>query len=364
LFNSDIKYARIPCTHIIAIFADMSKTRNNTNSTSDYAIAVLIPAYNEQDTLPMLLDSLKNQEINVPVSVIVANNNSTDNTIEICKEHGTNVVDCKIQGIGAARNAAIDYMLSNAPYDLNKTVAVQLDADCELGDNGYLKSVLQAFINNPNAMLGIGKTIYTVRGKNGERIIDNGYDFKQYFNTLKTEQLFNLLNRDATDYLLPSTSYKYFVGGNTTYRASLFKNKDIRFLDDKSWEMIILGVRFYQNYTNENVIRIENQVVRTSSRAYEGLPLEKVREKKYVPPFKSKNSLSPLKTLQKIIKVMDKKTYKLESNQYIEGIFHKESPSVQKLSKKKGFIGITPAIHPATKEVIPNKISVIFQFSK
>lgn len=66
-------------------------------------ISVIIPAFNEEDYLPCLLESIKEQDFD-NFEVIVVDNNSSDNTAEIAKEFEVNVVEEKKQGPGYARN--------------------------------------------------------------------------------------------------------------------------------------------------------------------------------------------------------------------------------------------------------------------
>lgn len=53
-------------------------------------ISIIIPALNEKERLPILLESIKNQDF-ADYEIIVADANSTDKTLEIAKEY-----DCKI----------------------------------------------------------------------------------------------------------------------------------------------------------------------------------------------------------------------------------------------------------------------------
>jgi 4,4'-diaponeurosporenoate glycosyltransferase len=54
-------------------------------------ISIIIPARNEENNLPALLTSLKNQTL-LPFEIIVVNDNSTDGTARIAAENGANVI--------------------------------------------------------------------------------------------------------------------------------------------------------------------------------------------------------------------------------------------------------------------------------
>lgn len=71
--------------------------------------SVIIPAYNEEHFLPRLLKSLDVARANYSegpdqIEVIVADNDSTDNTTEIAAAHGARVMHVAKRRIAAARN--------------------------------------------------------------------------------------------------------------------------------------------------------------------------------------------------------------------------------------------------------------------
>ena len=77
--------------------------------TNDIKFSVIIPAYNEEQFLPRLLDSIEVARSNYSgghesIEVIVANNQSTDRTEEVAAAHGARVVSVKKRRIAAARN--------------------------------------------------------------------------------------------------------------------------------------------------------------------------------------------------------------------------------------------------------------------
>ena len=71
--------------------------------------SVIIPAYNEEQYLPRLLDSIEVARSNYSggpdaIEVIVADNDSTDRTAEVAAARGARVVTVKKRRIAAARN--------------------------------------------------------------------------------------------------------------------------------------------------------------------------------------------------------------------------------------------------------------------
>ena len=96
-------------------------------------LSIIIPTYNEEEYLPILLESIKEQDFD-DYEVIVADANSTDKTREIAKEYGCIVVDGGLPAVGrnnGARVAKGEYLLF-------------LDSDLKLTED-YLRDVLYEF---------------------------------------------------------------------------------------------------------------------------------------------------------------------------------------------------------------------------
>lgn len=70
-------------------------------------LSVVIPAYNEEDFLGEAIDSIKGSIEKTTIDsyeIIVSDDDSTDGTAEIAKEHGASVVRSGKRNIGATRN--------------------------------------------------------------------------------------------------------------------------------------------------------------------------------------------------------------------------------------------------------------------
>ena len=96
-------------------------------------LSIIIPTYNEEEYLPILLESIEKQSFR-DYEVIVADANSTDKTREIAKEYGCVVIDGGMPAVGrnnGARIAKGEYLLF-------------LDSDLKLTDD-YLRNVLYEF---------------------------------------------------------------------------------------------------------------------------------------------------------------------------------------------------------------------------
>lgn len=127
---------------------------------------VIIPARNEEKNISALLDSLTHQTI-LPTEVVVVNDNSTDNTLEIIKKYsnqypfirytttgnptGTHEPGSKI--INAFYKG---FSLLNSDWD----IISKIDADVIL-PKSYFEEVLNAFQNDPT--VGIAGGILVVK---------------------------------------------------------------------------------------------------------------------------------------------------------------------------------------------------------
>ena len=82
-------------------------------------ISIIIPAFNEESSIGLVLDALPQEKIH---EIIVVNNNSTDDTARVATEHGARVVEEPQKGYGSACLKGISEL--NAP-----DIVVFLDGD-------------------------------------------------------------------------------------------------------------------------------------------------------------------------------------------------------------------------------------------
>lgn len=71
-------------------------------------VSIVIPAYNEEQTLLPMLASLAEQQTRFPTELIVANNNSSDRTQTILEACGVRSLFVRTQGVAYARQAGLE----------------------------------------------------------------------------------------------------------------------------------------------------------------------------------------------------------------------------------------------------------------
>lgn len=109
------------------------------------SISVIIPTYNEEKNIERCLSAIFNQDYPKKLlEVIVIDNYSRDNTLELIKRHEVKVFFNKI------RDAEVSKM--RGLHRATKDLFLYLDADIELVGIDWLKKIVIPFVENPNLM--------------------------------------------------------------------------------------------------------------------------------------------------------------------------------------------------------------------
>lgn len=119
-------------------------------------VLVIIPAYNEEETILRVIDKLK--EDCPRADYVVVNDCSTDHTLERLEEAGASYLNLPLNlGIGGGVQTGYKYALKNG-YD----IAIQIDGDGQ-HDTAYLNEVI-APIEAGEADITIGSRFITKEG--------------------------------------------------------------------------------------------------------------------------------------------------------------------------------------------------------
>lgn len=123
-------------------------------------VTVLIPAHNEELSLPATIASLQSQS-RPPDRVIVVADNCTDSTVPLALQAGVDVVESvdNTKKKAGALNQALKKLL---PQQGDNDVVMVMDADTRL-DDGFLEAAVTRFTND-RALMAIGGLFYGEQG--------------------------------------------------------------------------------------------------------------------------------------------------------------------------------------------------------
>ncbi|NTW40237.1 MAG: glycosyltransferase family 2 protein [Cellulomonadaceae bacterium] len=127
---------------------------------ADRRLLVILPSFNEEEALPLVLDELRR---NVPeADLLVVNDGSSDRTAAVARESGVLVLDLPINlGVGGAMRAGYRFAQREGYH-----LAIQVDADGQ-HDPGDLHLIVAALDEGADVVIGArfaGRGEYTVRG--------------------------------------------------------------------------------------------------------------------------------------------------------------------------------------------------------
>lgn len=144
-------------------------------------VSVVIPAYNEEDSIVQTLASICNNITSLSVEVIVVNNNSKDNTENLTKACGVTCITETMQGVTAARNAGLAHAKSK--YILNA------DADSVYPQH-WIQELVTPLIKNDGIAITYGRFSFIPIGKTNrftyffyEHTVDIIRAYNKYFRT-------------------------------------------------------------------------------------------------------------------------------------------------------------------------------------
>ena len=157
-------------------------------------ISVIIPVFNEEKSIGLVLDALPRDRLH---EIIVVNNASTDDTAKVAREHGAHVVyeprrgygSACLKGIGELDNPDIvvfvDGDFSDYPEEIDKLVKpiIEGERDFVLGSRMILPQSQAALL--PQARYGNKLAVFLIRLFFGGRFTDLGPFRAIRFDSLK-----------------------------------------------------------------------------------------------------------------------------------------------------------------------------------
>ena len=122
----------------------------DSKSVKDYDLTVIVPTYNNASFLKRCLDSIINQKSQYKVQVIIINDGSTDNTVELLQFYdempGVTIINQPNKGLGGARNTGLD--ISKGKY------IAFVDAGDRLADGAIQKMLSTALAYDADVVAG------------------------------------------------------------------------------------------------------------------------------------------------------------------------------------------------------------------
>ncbi len=147
------KHPKSDCEAKVDFYHQNSKCISLNSQNLNPKTAIVIPAYNESEYIPRTLASINSALMSYEekdVSVIVVDNNSTDETGQIAKEFGALVIREPKKGIGQARQTGLEATPESVEFVLTT------DADTVITRN-WIK-VHQESLKNTGVVFTYGKT--------------------------------------------------------------------------------------------------------------------------------------------------------------------------------------------------------------
>ena len=123
------------------------------NAIGNRRVIAVVPAYNERDNIVSTIEDLQTNASGV--DYVIVNDGSKDDTLDICREHGYNVVDLPVNlGLAGAFQTGMRYAHEH-DYDY----AIQFDADGQ-HSAAYIEEMVKV-AENKGANIVIGSRFAT-----------------------------------------------------------------------------------------------------------------------------------------------------------------------------------------------------------
>ncbi len=114
----------------------------------NFDVTLVITTYNEEKYLPILIDSIEKQETNLNMEIIIVDDFSTDDTLNIANEYVLNSTGNKIYKIiHNDKKSDVQYMRNLGLHNACGETILFCDADIALSKN-YIETMIRPIIEN------------------------------------------------------------------------------------------------------------------------------------------------------------------------------------------------------------------------
>jgi glycosyltransferase involved in cell wall biosynthesis len=133
------------------------------NSNNIGAISIVIPAYNAENTILKLLQSINSQKIteNVKVEVVIADDASIDSTCSIIQsfsfDNKSHVIKLISHDTNKGRSSALNTAINHSSFHY----CISIDSDCWFGSNNVMQLFIHHFQQKKSICFGFTSSLST-----------------------------------------------------------------------------------------------------------------------------------------------------------------------------------------------------------
>ena len=113
----------------------------------NYDVSLVITTYNEEKYLPILLGSINNQKTDLKMEIIIIDDSSTDETLNIIKQYEKFIRGGVSRLLHNDKKSDVQYMRNTGLKEATGKVIIFFDADTAISEN-FIENMIKPIINN------------------------------------------------------------------------------------------------------------------------------------------------------------------------------------------------------------------------